>query len=92
MDKKSWLSVVVSVHPTVFSAAEVRALCRTVMFLCTDLGKLCLYGTCFVHRHTVWKMECFVPRSKSSVWDNVHCRNVEYQFSINYACNAIALF
>lgn len=41
----------VQVHPKGVDGAEIGALCRPVQFFHTTLGKLSLYGPCFVHRH-----------------------------------------
>ena len=63
---KAWLEVGV---PLVFDGVEVRALCRPVKFLHTNLDKPFLYGPHFVHRCIVMlKQERAFPKLLPQSW------------------------
>ena len=55
--------------PKVFDVVEVRALCRPVKFLHTNLDKLVLYGPRFVHGGIVMlKQERAFPKLLHQSW------------------------
>lgn len=54
--------------PKVISGVQVRALCMTLNVFCTDIGKLCLYKSRFVHRDIVILEQVWTkPAMKASV-------------------------